>query len=248
MNNGLSETISDFVDKLSSVETPDALMDIFEETTSDLGFSCFAYHMVKVLGIGDLLPLVKTTYPDQWVNRYFDQNYMGVDPVLKSSFDRALPYSWDEVVSTDDLSREQKSFFMEADDFKLRNGLSIPIQGYNGEFALMSVVADGTECEAKKTIEQHRHTLHLLTMYLHNHASSMLVGEALKSYKPLLTRREKEVLRWVASGKTTWEISEILSIGETTTLTHIENAKRKLDVPSRTQAVVKAICLGLIQA
>lgn len=246
MDNSLSVTISDFVDKLSGVQSPDALMGVFEKTTKNLGFSCFAYHMVKVVGIGDHLPLVKTTYPDQWVHRYFDQDYMKIDPVLRASFDRALPYAWDEVVKPDELSPEQKSFFMEADDFKLRSGLSIPIQGYKGEFSLMTVVADGTEREAKDSIVRHWHTLHLLTMYLHNHASSMVVSEALKNHSPLLTGREKEVLTWVANGKTTWEISEILCIGETTTLTHIENAKRKLNAPSRTQAVVKAIYLSLI--
>lgn len=246
MHNGLSVSISDFVNKLSDVETPDALMDIFEQTTRDLGFSCCAYHMVKVVGIGSLLPLVKTSYPDQWVHRYFDQDYMEIDPILRASFDRVLPYSWDEAVKQDELTSKQKSFLMEADDFKLRHGLSVPIQGYKGEFALMTVVADGSEREAKDTIEHHRHTLHLLTMYLHNHASSMVVGEALKNHRPMLTGREKEVLTWVANGKTTWEISEILCIGETTTLTHVENAKRKLNAPSRTQAVVKAICLGLI--
>lgn len=247
LNDRLSATISDFTDKLSGVETPDALMDVFGDTVSNLGFSSFAYHMVKVVGIGNLLPLVKTTYPDQWVHRYFEQDYMKVDPVLRASFDRALPYSWDEVLAHNDLSCEEKHFFMEADDFKLRNGLSVPINGYNGEFALMTVVADGSENETRENIAQNRHTLHLLTMYLHNHASSMVVGDALKHFAPTLTKREKEVLGWVADGKTAWEISEILSIGETTAITHIENAKRKLNAPSRTQAVVKAIYLGLIQ-
>lgn len=248
MVDALTNTMSDFVDRLSDVETREELQNVFERTVYDLGFSCFTYHMVKVVGIGTRLPLVVTTYPKQWENRYFEQNYMTIDPVLEACFHRSLPYSWDEVVDPGALTEEQKEFFIEAGDFKLKNGISVPINGYKGEFALMTMVTDGTEKEAKKTIEEHRHTAHLLTMYYHNHASSMVVGEALKRYTPALTRREKEVLSWVANGKTTWEISEILSIGETTTLTHIENAKKKLNAPSRTQAVVKAIYQGLIDA
>ena len=247
MDDGLSNTITDFVDKLSDVQDQDALKVIFDKTIAGLGFKCFAYHMVKVVGVGTNLPLATTTYPEQWVHRYFGQNYMTLDPVLAAGFVRTVPYSWDEVVMSDELGSDQKKFFMEADDFKLRDGLSVPINGYAGEFALMSLVADGAPTEASKTIKQHRHTAHLMTMYYHNHASSMLVSEAIKRFSPTLTKREKEVLTWVANGKTTWETSEILSIGETTVLTHIENAKRKLGAPSRTQAVVKAIYLGLIQ-
>lgn len=247
MDSGLSNTIASFVNKLSGVEDQDALKLIFGETIKDLGFKYFAYHMVKVVGIGTKLPVASTTYPERWVKRYFAQNYMDIDPVLAAGFERAVPYSWDEVVINDELADNQKIFFMEADDFKLRDGLSVPINGYAGEFALMTMVADGKSGEARETIHEHRHTMHLLTMYYHNHASSMLVGEALKRFSPTLTKRETEVLTWVANGKTTWETSEILSIGETTVLTHIENAKRKLNAPSRTQAVVKAIYLGLIQ-
>ncbi len=247
MSDYLSQTVGDYVDKLTGVDNQVALEQFFAKTIDDLGFKYFTYHIVKVVGMGTHLPLVSTTYPEQWVKRYFEQNYMQLDPVLAASFVRSLPYVWNEVALPDEMDKHQKNFFMEADDFKLRDGLSIPINGYGGEVALMSVVADGNAKEARETINQHRHTLHLLTMYHHNHASSMLIDSALKDYKPTLTKREKEVLTWVGSGKTTWETSEILSIAETTVLSHIENAKRKLEAPSRTQAVVKAIYLGLIQ-
>lgn len=247
MDSGLSNTITDFVNELSGVEDQDTLKLIFDRTVDDLGFKCFAYHMVKVIGVGTHLPLAVTTYPGQWVDRYIEQDYVRLDPIIQAGFERTVPFSWDEVIIPDELISTQKKFFGEADDFKLRNGLSVPINGVGGEYALMSLVANGTPDEAHQTIQEHRHTIHLLTMYYHNHASSMLVGEAIKRFSPTLTKREKEALTWVANGKTTWETSEILSIAETTVLTHIENAKRKLNAPSRTQAVVKAIYLGLIQ-
>lgn len=73
MVNALSNTMTDFVDRLSDVETPDELQGVFEKTVSSLGFSSFTYHMVKVVGIGTRLPLVTTTYPKQWENRYFEK-------------------------------------------------------------------------------------------------------------------------------------------------------------------------------
>jgi LuxR family transcriptional regulator, quorum-sensing system regulator BjaR1 len=59
----------------------------------------------------------------------------------------------------------------------------------------------------------------------------------------LLTARERSILSWVAAGKSSWEIAQILSISEHTVNTHIEKAFVKLHASNRTEAVVKAIIL-----
>ena len=61
-----------------------------------------------------------------------------------------------------------------------------------------------------------------------------------------LTPREREVMQWVAAGKTDSEIGDILLISTTTVTSHVENAKFKLDAFKRTYAVVQAIRLGEI--
>jgi len=58
--------------------------------------------------------------------------------------------------------------------------------------------------------------------------------------------RESQVLRWVAAGKSDWAIGQILKISEKTVNFHVENAKRKLGVGTRIQAVVAAMRSGLI--
>lgn len=54
-----------------------------------------------------------------------------------------------------------------------------------------------------------------------------------------LTPRECECLHWVGEGKTDAEVGKILSISGRTVRFHINNAKRKLGVASRIQAVTK---------
>jgi DNA-binding CsgD family transcriptional regulator len=61
-----------------------------------------------------------------------------------------------------------------------------------------------------------------------------------------LTARESEVLKWASIGKTCWEIAKILHISERTVKFHFGNAFAKLDVVNRSQAVAKALGLGLI--
>ncbi len=63
-----------------------------------------------------------------------------------------------------------------------------------------------------------------------------------------LSHREKEVLKWLKKGKTSWDISVILCISERTVNFHIKNIMQKLDAVSRTHAVVKAIEMGLIDS
>lgn len=64
---------------------------------------------------------------------------------------------------------------------------------------------------------------------------------------PTLTRREEEVLYWCAVGKTSWEISQILSCKESTVNFHVGNVLRKLSVHSRVAAVIKALRYGILK-
>ena len=62
-----------------------------------------------------------------------------------------------------------------------------------------------------------------------------------------LTPREREVLTWVAQGKSAWEIGEILNIGKRTVDEHVQTAARKLDAANRVQAVAIALRERLIE-
>jgi DNA-binding NarL/FixJ family response regulator len=61
-----------------------------------------------------------------------------------------------------------------------------------------------------------------------------------------LNERELEVLTWSARGKTSEEIAMILHLSPRTVNFHIDNAREKLGVTTRTQAVVKAVTVGMI--
>ena len=62
-----------------------------------------------------------------------------------------------------------------------------------------------------------------------------------------LTQRESECLTWTANGKTSWEISVILGVSESTATFHLRNAGVKLKASNRAHAVAKALQLGLIE-
>jgi len=62
----------------------------------------------------------------------------------------------------------------------------------------------------------------------------------------ILSPREKEILSALALGKSNKEIARDLFISENTVKNHVRNILNKFEVNSRTQAVTKAMVLGLL--
>ena len=87
---------------------------------------------------------------------------------------------------------------------------------------------------------------HMLAQAACNRDQELESGKAEKTHR--LSPREVECLHWVALGKTDAEIALILSISARTARFHVENAKQKLQVATRIQAVAVALRLHAIAA
>jgi len=62
-----------------------------------------------------------------------------------------------------------------------------------------------------------------------------------------LSCREKEILQWLACGKSTWDVSIILQISERTVKFHVNNIMQKLNAVNRTHAVAIGLTSSLIE-
>ncbi|WP_026583911.1 response regulator [Bacillus sp. J33] len=80
-----------------------------------------------------------------------------------------------------------------------------------------------------------------------SHLLSHLTNKNSTQRKPLdeLTKRELEVLREIAKGKSNKEIASSLYITEKTVKTHVSNLLSKLELADRTQAALFAVKNGL---
>jgi DNA-binding NarL/FixJ family response regulator len=77
-----------------------------------------------------------------------------------------------------------------------------------------------------------------------------LAGVARNEMWPKLTMlndREVEALTWVARGKTSAQIADLVGLSKRTVEFHLDNARIKLDAATRTQAAVKAAVGKLIE-
>jgi two-component system, NarL family, response regulator LiaR len=78
--------------------------------------------------------------------------------------------------------------------------------------------------------------------------AAKLLGEIKEpSQSVSLTKRESEVLYWLANGESNKGIASRLAIGEETVKTHVSGILEKLGVQSRTQATLYAIRTGLVK-
>ena len=94
-----------------------------------------------------------------------------------------------------------------------------------------------------------QHDLRTALRTLGDGAMDMLrkpLAERQSPARPRLTPREREVLTWVARGKSAWEIARILSIAKRTVDEHVAIAMRNLGAVNRAHAVAIAILERLI--
>ncbi|PEA53396.1 DNA-binding response regulator [Bacillus pseudomycoides] len=71
-------------------------------------------------------------------------------------------------------------------------------------------------------------------------------AEIKQDHLSMLTKREKEVLREIAKGRSNKEIAVELHITEQTVKTHVSNVLAKLHVDDRTQAALYAVKHGVV--
>ena len=65
--------------------------------------------------------------------------------------------------------------------------------------------------------------------------------------EPIITKREEEVLQLIADGLSTPEVADQLYISLKTVKNHLASIYQKLDSRDRTQAVVRAVRMGIIR-
>ncbi len=80
-------------------------------------------------------------------------------------------------------------------------------------------------------------------VFLKLQETSTTSGAELLQKKLALTNRESQVLFWISSGKTNWEVGQILSMSPRTVNKHLEQVFPKLGVQNRTSAAGIAISI-----
>ncbi|MGE5476707.1 MAG: helix-turn-helix transcriptional regulator [Bacteroidales bacterium] len=243
----IPDPVEVLAESLAGIQDRQPREQAFLEQIARLGVGRFAY--VNTTQPSQPVHL-ETNYAPEWVGRYLSHNYAAIDPVSREAQRTRLLFQWRAALAMPAHDSPQaRQLFAEAAEFGLHDGLCVPIHAAAG-ISTMSLAVDDRDLFKPKAARL-RQTLHLLALHYHLACERALAGAEPAPpppAKPLprLTPREREVLLWTAKGKTGWEIAQILRLAERTVVYHVENAKTKLGASSRSQAVVMALGMGLI--
>jgi DNA-binding CsgD family transcriptional regulator len=179
--------------------------------------------------------------------KFSDQrNIPSRSPALTTARRQRAPFTFVEVFDDRALPPEQLWVWQMTREWGWQNGFVVPVHGPHGYFSYVSIASP--ERDLDLGIEN-RARLQMLALLAHDRCSTLSLAErpdAAPHSSSQLSERERECMRWVASGKTDWEIGMILVISSSTVRFHIENARRKLDASTRAQAIAILFARGLL--
>lgn len=239
----MARHLDDLRERLDAArDLPDLKVRI-ARAVDDLGFSHFTYLAVRRPEAPDAT-FYFSTYPKIWTDHYEHRRYVKTDPVMVDARKSTLPFQWRGESIRSRANKLQLKIFDEAGDFGISDGITVPVHGAGGEFAVLSATPNETG-SFDKLYRARQYDMHLLAVYGHVSVARFIDGPE-PTTAVRLSPRERECLLWTACGKTAWEIGEILKLSQGTVTWHLHNAKTKLGVHSKSHAVVKALMLGLI--
>lgn len=247
--------LEQFLSDTSAATKPAAITKLFLDQIGKFGFKKFSYVARGQSAEATRYEYVATNYPKKWNAHFIDQRYFEIDPTLERARQTLMPFAWSDMKDRRSLTGIQRQLFDEASSFGLHHGFTVPIHAPGGADGLVAIATDLASREFTSEVGHGRHILHLLALHYHMRATVawQRKGKAAKKAEPEasspspITPREGDCLLWTARGKSAWETSVILGVSERTVNFHIENARRKLEAQSKTQAVVRAIMLNLIR-
>lgn len=180
------------------------------------------------------------SWPQDWLNIYTTQNVFTDDPVVREAIRRTAAFAWSGLTWTQ-LGQRARQIHQLARDFGWTEVVGIPAHGPAGYQGLVSLGTMAPVDLAPRDLA----LLRAVGLAMHDRCR-MEDGLGVEQLPVPLTPREIECLQWAAVGKTDWEIGQVLDIKASTAHYHIEQAKKKLNVVSRVQAVALAVLRGLI--
>lgn len=182
--------------------------------------------------------LILGTISEAYQKEYFQTKSLFDSPTFRTAQYACKPTSLAEIFDRNKLSRRGMKIYERARKNGLGQGYCFPLKGRSCRPTLMYIAGDFT------TVDDDALMMMELVILAFYRRACALVDACKPQDMPNgsdLSDRERETLSWVAQGKTDWEIAQLLGISERTVHYHIENAKKKMGVPTRLQAVVQAV-------
>lgn len=231
---GLRETIVAAIEEIGNAMSAPSVWGAMKAIASGYGFG----YMLVLKGADELAEQVSgrvlfNDMPQGFAEAFDATGFSRHNPLVCRALTEARPYTAAELWALPLTVRQRRALAQINLSLDVLDGLMIPIRSERG---LEGIVLLGGKAPEMSPIV--RSMLHILAHCAYAQAEALLANPQKRG---LLSPREIECLRLAAAGKTDNEIGRILTISPRTTRFHIENAKKKLGVATRVQAVAEAL-------
>jgi LuxR family transcriptional regulator/LuxR family quorum-sensing system transcriptional regulator CciR len=227
---------------VARAETPARLWDAVLPFAHSFGIDKVSYHNTRAFSG---TPRAETEvfargFPETWLCDYVNERLYEVDPIPSFAAHATQPFLWSEIGTLTALTAPESAFMTRLLQQGLGDGLALQVfgpnmrNGYVGVgFARRNPDLSGPDIRELQAAAQIAH-LRYCTLV------PVATPEA-------LTPREREVLGWIARGKSNSVIADILGVSPHTIDTLVRRIYTKLSVADRTTAAIRGIGAGLIQ-
>ncbi|WP_243359585.1 helix-turn-helix transcriptional regulator [Fundidesulfovibrio terrae] len=223
--------------------TSDEYHEIFVKLKKLFQFD-HAFSGIAKLGTDSIISynIENISYPADWLRVYYEKNFLESDVIINENFKSFSVQYWRQTYRRTPPPSEYVSI---STDFGLTDGYTHGSRPFGqwkhaSLFSFSSPIMKKLELRTVKILETIIPHLHqAISTFMHSRDTSALACK--------ISKREREILRWLKDGKSSWDMSVILNISERTVNFHIYNILRKLNAVNRSQAVAQAIHCGLIE-
>ena len=182
------------------------------------------------------------TWPADWLAVYNNEGLFLDDPIVPEAMRRMSPFRWADLTDGRTLDERASNVVARVYAYGWADGLVIPVHGPSGYQGMVSLASMRRLDLSHDDIA----LIWVMSVALHDRCRvTRGLGES-SHPAPELSARETECMRWVAAGKTDWEIGLLMSVSSSTAHFHVERVKKRLNTSSRTEAVAMLVLHGAL--
>ena len=181
-------------------------------------------------------------FPAGFLEKLFDEKLIEVNPIADLANRTVDPFFWSDIPGMMALLDHQEAFLGAFAEFAVGDGLAIQVFGPRSRNGTLNI---GFGAAHPRLDDRRLKELQLAAQL--SHLAFIRMTPDFTSGEVALTPRERDVLEWIAQGKSNPVIAEILGISIHTVDTHIRRIFHKLGVNDRTTAAIKGLGAGLVE-
>jgi DNA-binding CsgD family transcriptional regulator len=231
-------SVREFTDRAAKAQSVEALNQAFASLVAGWGFGNFVAIQVSSRQNDIRAPGARSFGQPliSWLHHYRDAGYIHRDVGIARIMTSTEPYWWSEIQSGP-LSHDQLQVFGEAAEFGLSQGLVVPVRQPDGSVWSCLLTADDIEEN-----DDVKFAAVVAANYYVGRGALLQAKENRRidlAYK--LTKRQREVVTWLARGLTSDEIGEVLGTSGRTVAHQLDEAKRRLNARTLASLVAEAV-------